>query len=226
MHYVVIDTNILYSLTGVSPNPKVTESDIEDKQLATTTATLIEAISKFRNDLPKLQRCLHPIVDQKYTLISVGHAPLSNEKIKAIHSAKCIAEVQHIIDEVVSLKISCEAEFLRFILIVVVVGLAEILREEGYKFEDQAQSNKQTLLTRAMLEGNLEYFEQYFQQQLRNGYNEDNEQKAALEAFRIKILSLIDVFIFNFHMVKTGLLPNEPHNESDSQRLKDSIKED
>lgn len=135
--YVVLDTNILYSLTQISLNTKVEASDIESYQLATTTATLIEAISKFRGDLESLKACIRPIVEEKYVLISVGHAPLSNTKIKAIFNAGNLNEVQDIIDEVVSLKISREAEFLRFILVTVIIGMTEILREEGYKFEDR-----------------------------------------------------------------------------------------
>lgn len=226
MSYVVIDTNILYSLVQISPNPKVDASSIRSYQLATTTATLIEAISKFRGDLHSLKACLRPIVNEEYTLLSVGHAPLSNEIIKAIFNAGSLSDVQDVIDQVVSLKISREAEFLRFVLITVIVGVAEFLREEGYKFEDQDLSLKQTLLTRAMLEGNLEFFEQYFQQELRKGYSENNEQAAALDAFAVKLSSLIDIFIFNFHMVKTGLLPGDSYSEEDAERLKSSISSD
>lgn len=226
MSYVVIDTNILYSLVQISPNAKVDASNIRSYQLATTTATLIEAISKFRGDLQSLQACLHPIVNEEYTLLSVGHAPLSNEIIKAIFNAESLSDVQDVIDQVVSLKISREAEFLRFVLITVIVGIAEFLRDEGYKFEDQDLSLKQTLLTRAMLEGNLEFFEQYFQQELRKGYSENNEQAAALDAFAVKLSSLIDIFIFNFHMVKIGVLPGESYSEEDAERLKNSISSD
>jgi hypothetical protein len=224
--YVVIDTNILYSLTQISSNSKVETSDIERHHLATTTATLIEAISKFRGNLESLKSCLRPIVEEKYTLISVGHAPLSNTAIKAIFNAESLSEVQGIIDDVVSLKISREAEFLRFILVIVILGITEILGEEGYRFEDQDLSQKQLLLTRAMLEGNLDFFEQYFRQELLKGYNEDNEQRVTLEAFRAKLVSLIDMFIFNYHMVKTGLLPGEVYSEEDKERLKNNIKSD
>ncbi|AFY73631.1 hypothetical protein Syn7502_01571 [Synechococcus sp. PCC 7502] len=110
--------------------------------------------------------------------------------------------------------------------IAVTVGIVEMLRDEGYKFEDQNLSQKQTLLTRSMLEGNLEFFEKHFQQELRKGYNENNEQTAALEAFAIKLSSLIDVFIFNFHMVKTGVLLGESYSEEDAERLKNSISSD
>tara|TARA_R110000850_G_C9983155_1_gene466206 strand:- start:1095 stop:2030 length:936 start_codon:yes stop_codon:yes gene_type:complete len=189
----------------------------------TTTATLIEVISKFRGNLQSLKACLKPVVNEEYTLLSVGHAPLSNEIIKAIFNAEKISEVQGFIDQVVSLKISREAEFLRFVLITVIVGMAELLKDEGYRFEDQDLSLKQAVLTRSMLEGNLEFFEQQFQRELRKGYSENNEQRAALDAFSLKLSSFVQCFIFNFHMVKTGVLPGMSHSEEDAQRLKDSI---
>ncbi len=51
MSRMIIDTNILYSLVGLSTNQKIINSPIDQFKLSITTPSLIEVISKYCNDL-------------------------------------------------------------------------------------------------------------------------------------------------------------------------------
>lgn len=58
MSRMIIDTNILYSLVGLSPNQKVINSPIDQFKLSITTPSLIEVISKYHNDLDSIKNSL------------------------------------------------------------------------------------------------------------------------------------------------------------------------
>lgn len=211
MRRVVIDTNILYSLTGVSVNEKVVTSSLNDFKLSITTPSIIEMVVKFQYDLDTIKKCLEPIINESIELISIGHAPISNEYLYMLHFAKEIEEVADLIDEIKTLKISREAEFYRFILILVVSGLFEVIREDGYKFCDETRNQKQLMMVRSLFESNMDLILDYFKDEIRNGYMNGNEQQAALDAFQSKIIMLLNVFHINYHMIKTDTFP---YNES------------
>ena len=207
MRRVVIDTNILYSIVEVSVNEKVVTSHINDFKLSISTPSIIEMVVKFQNDLDTIKKCLKPIIDESIELISIGHAPISNEYLYMLHFAEEIGEVTDLIDEIKTLKISREAEFYRFILILVVSGLFEVIREDGYKFDDETLNEKQLMMVRSLFESNMELILDYFKDEIRNGYMNGNEQQAALDAFHSKIIMLLNVFHMNYHMIKTDTFP-------------------
>ncbi|TON78909.1 hypothetical protein, partial [Vibrio parahaemolyticus] len=70
MNRVVIDTNILYSLVGISENEKVKNSNINDYDLAITTTSLVEAIVKHNADLQSIKLCIDPVIKQKIEIVS------------------------------------------------------------------------------------------------------------------------------------------------------------
>lgn len=219
---VVIDTNILYSLVGLSENRKVTESNINDYTLSITTTSVIEAIVKHHDDLPSIKKCIEPIITGDIELISIGHTPISNQCLLSLFTAKEISDASDIIEDVRSLKISREAEFYRFILILVVSGLFEVIREDGYKFDNDTQNSDQLNLFRILLESNMDLFLDFFKNAIRKGYDEGREQQAALNAFQIKIFSLLKMFHLNYHMVKT----NSILSIKSTQDLSESLDED
>ncbi|EFH6934349.1 hypothetical protein GNO52_20545, partial [Escherichia coli] len=170
MSRMIIDTNILYSLVGLSTNQKIINSPIDQFKLSITTPSLIEVISKYCNDLEAVKKCISPIINGNIELISIGHTPISNEFLYRLHFSDEIDEVKDIIDNVRALKISREAEFYRFILILVVSGLFEVIREDGYKFDNDVQNQSQLSLVQTLLESNMELILDFFKDELRNGY--------------------------------------------------------
>ena len=106
MSRMIIDTNILYSLVGLSTNQKIINSPIDQFKLSITTPSLIEVISKYCNDLGAVKKCISPIINGNIELISIGHTPISNEFLYRLHFSDKIDEVKDIIDNVRALKIS------------------------------------------------------------------------------------------------------------------------
>lgn len=207
MSRVVIDTNILYSLVGLSLNPKVTSSNIKSFKLSITTSSLIEAIVKHHNDLRSIKVCIEPIIKNEIEIINIGHTPISNSNLISLYLATDLDDnVRYIINGIRTLKISREAEFYRFILIIVISGLFEIIRENGYKFDNESQNQTQLKLVKSLFESNIGPSLDYLKQEIYKGYVNGNEQQAALETFQAMINGLLRIFHFNYHMIKTNCL--------------------
>nr|WP_194517201.1 hypothetical protein [Escherichia coli] len=223
MSRMIIDTNILYSLVGLSTNQKIINSPIDQFKLSITTPSLIEVISKYCNDLGAVKKCISPIINGNIELISIGHTPISNEFLYRLHFSDKIDEVKDIIDNVRALKISREAEFYRFILILVVSGLFEVIREDGYKFDNDVQNQSQLSLVQTLLESNMELILDFFKDELRNGYINGNEQQSALKAFETMLIGLLHAFHVNYHMIKTDTV-NISGSQDRLKNLYDSIK--
>ncbi|MEQ5239522.1 hypothetical protein [Proteus terrae] len=225
MSRMIIDTNILYSIVGLSTNQKVIESPINEFKLSITTPSVIEVISKYHNDLDSIKKCISPIINESIELISIGHAPISNEFLYRLHFANKIDEVKDIIYNVRALKISREAEFYRFILILVVSGLFEVIREDGYKFDNDVQNQSQLRLVQTLLESNMEFILDFFKVEIRNGYINGNEQQAALNAFETILIGLLNSFHINYHMIKTDTV-NISGSQDNRKNLHDSLEND
>ncbi|HFJ8955101.1 TPA: hypothetical protein ACGWHD_003929 [Serratia liquefaciens] len=225
MSRMIIDTNILYSIVGLSTSQKVIDSPIGEFKLSITTPSLIEVISKYHNDLDSIKKCISPIINENIELISIGHAPISNGFLYRLHFANEIDEVKDIIANVRALKISREAEFYRFILILVVSGLFEVIREDGYKFDNDEQNNSQLSLVQTLLESNMEYILDFFKDEMRNGYVNGNEQQAALKAFETILIALLNSFHVNYHMIKTDTV-NISGSQDSLKNLHDSLEND
>lgn len=227
MPRVVIDTNILYSLVGISVNSKVSKSNLCDYKLSITTASVIESIVKHRNDLVLIKKCLAPIINSRIELISVGHAPISNETLFKLCSADKLEDVKEDIRTLMELKILREAEFLRIFLIIVISCIFEVLSSNGYSFKDEKKAIHQLTLVKALVESNLELFLDYFKTEIKNGYDAGNEQQAALNAFQEQISMLLRIFHFNYHLIKTYPLQGNLNTSNEAkQALITSLKND
>ena len=78
---IVVDTNLYYSLIGVSLNPKVDNDKFNVYKKYITTASLVEMLIHYRDNKEKLEKILLPILIEKYILIEIGYAPVSNKQI-------------------------------------------------------------------------------------------------------------------------------------------------
>lgn len=225
MERIIIDTNILYSLVGLYENEKVNNSTIKNNELSVTTSSIAEVIVKHHDSLESIKKCIAPIINQEYELINIGYAPIENEYFYRINNASHINEVTDIIDVIKKQKIQIEAEFLRFILIIVISGMYEVIREEGYKFNDTNNDQAQLRLVQSLLESNSDLILNYFKNKISNGYIIGKVQQETKQAFQEMISVLLEVFNINYHMVKVGSIYNSQDDDSIA-RLTNSIATD
>jgi len=85
MRRVVIDTNILYSLTGVSVNEKVVTSTLNDFKLSITTPSIIEMVVKFQYDLDTIKSYMSKSYPSSLTLeVTEVNSRLSSTKLHSL----------------------------------------------------------------------------------------------------------------------------------------------
>lgn len=225
---IVIDTNVLYSWVHISENPKLPSTTIEkmsrEHTLYIATPTIIESIVKHRNDLATIKTCLSPIIDRKAIPVGIGAMPLANDTILKIYSSSSLGQIKKDVDDIVALKISREADFLRFIFIAIIVGAYHCLWEEGfYKLDDPELDKLFAFSSIALLGGNAQFITDEILTALRKGYAINKEQQIV----RDEIINLIAVFlrlwIYNFYSIKNNIT-SDPSN-LDPAKIDDFKKE-
>jgi hypothetical protein len=229
MNKVILDTNILYSLVGISPSDKVQTNLGSSYELWTTTSALIEGIVKYRNDLSSVQLILKPIINEEIKLISIGYTPLETSTIKAIYNSSTLDQAANHISDVLTLKITKEAEFIRWLFVISVLGIFEVLKKtENYTFSISSKNKALMRLTAALVEGNEQFLLDYFEDKIREGYLSGDEQRVVLTAFNDMLLSYINIFHFNYCQVAVGVVRNNALDESEEAmtNLKQKLTED
>lgn len=233
MGKIVLDTNIFYSWINLSVNdkipPHIIDNLAESNELFITTASIAEMIVKFRNDLSLLKQCLKPIVESKITIVSIGFIPISNTIIKTIHSADSLDSIESEIGEVFDLKVTKEAELLRFFVIALLYGFFHAIRIiENYKLSEKRNDDAFLLSTRALLEGNSELVFDAMKIELLKGYETGNEQHQIRDALSEWTFRLLNIWIFNFYQAKHGLLFEDLKNPDPEKlaKVNESCKND
>lgn len=226
MPRVVIDTNILYSLVGLSANNKVINSNIEDYEIAVSTPTIIESIVKYRADLPSLKLCLKPILTSKYELVSIGHAPLKNEQIEAIYKANHISQIKDTLDSILGFKIRRESEFLRFLCIGIAVGVLNILKDSEYVFEDISKNQDLLTLNTRTFIANGDFWSSEFESALKKGYANENAAKEVNHAFTTNLSALWQTLIINYYSIKCEVKLDELQSPAATKKLKLCLEND
>lgn len=223
MPRVVIDTNIFYSLVGLSENIKVKNSNIEDYDITVSTPSLIESIVKYRADLISLKVCLKPILNNDYELVTIGHAPLDNIQIKEIYAATQLDQIQDTLDSILSFKIKRESEFLRFMFVGVAVGVLNILKESGHTFCDETNNRDLLALNTRTFIGNACFWFTEFETALTTGYANNNPTQAVSQTFTTNLSALLHALIINFHTIKCGFQVDTPESPVDFKKLTASL---
>ena len=136
MSTVVIDTNVLYSWAGLSPNRKLPAERIEkiaaEHRLFVASPTLAEFVTKHEDELAAMHKCLDIVFRNDVGYLSVGFVPLSQEPFQRIAQAKDIHGVSTDIGDIKDEKIRCEAGFLHAIFVSTVVAVsALVVREQS-----------------------------------------------------------------------------------------------
>lgn len=203
MQKVIVDTNVYYSLIGISKNSKVNKHSFANFDKYITSATLIEGIIKFRNDLSKLKTIITPLIEKRYQLISIGYVPINNDQINKIYTASKIDDVNMIIDEILELKIIKESEFARWFLYMIMPICFDILSEvENYKFDDRIKMKELQKNIYALFSRNIEFILDKFINKLQGGYATNDPQQSFSDEFYNMMYMTFVSFLNSYYQIK------------------------
>lgn len=217
MQKVIIDTNIYYSLIGISENSKVNKDSFLNFEKYITSATLIECIIKYKTDLTTLKKIIHPLIKNEYKLISIGYVPIENEQLNKIYLANNIDDINITIYKILELKILKESEFARWFLYMIMPITFDILSEnENYKFNDKTKMKDFQKHIYSLFSGNIEYILDKFINKLHDGYENNNAQQSFSDEFYNTMYMLFFTYLSNYYLIKehdTSLKPAELGNK-------------
>ncbi|WP_372999382.1 hypothetical protein [Sulfurimonas sp.] len=217
MQKVIIDTNIYYSLIGISENTKVNKDSFLNFEKYITSATLIECIIKYKNDLATLKKIIQPLMENKYKLISIGYVPIENEQLNQIYLADNIDEINITINKILELKILKESEFARWFIYIIMPIAFDILSEkENYKFDDETKMKDFQKYIYSLFSGNIEYILDKFINKLQDGYANNDPQQSFSNEFYNTMYMLFFTYLSNYYQIKefdNSLKPAELGNK-------------
>jgi len=203
MQKIIIDTNIYYSLIGISVNPKIDKQIFSNFEKYITTATLMECIIKHRNNLNSLKRILEPLINKHYNLISIGYVPIETQKIFNIYDAEKIDDINDIINEILTSKMKKESEFMRWFFYGIMQMCFDILQvTEKYRFDDKAKMKNFTKKNYRLLNNNINFILEEFQITLKKGYILEDPQKHMNNQFYKMMCDVFYVYLKNFYQIK------------------------
>ncbi len=229
MNDVILDTNIYYALTGIYPNPKVDLKKMSDLVLWTTTATIVEGMVRFKDDLVTIKKILQPLLLGDVRLVRIGYSLFENDLLYKFSQAEAIELIKSDIDNIMKNKIETEAKFVRIIYILVFSGIAEtIKKEEGYFFSDPKLNDLQGFLFKCLLESSLEQCLSTLKDAIRKGYENNNKEKSVILAINDLLKMQLNIFHFNYHQIKSGIFKNGKVSdlEADGTKVVRSLAED
>lgn len=209
MAKIIIDTNVLYTWARISPNPKLKpesiESLLESNELLITSISLIELLVKYRGDISKLKQCLSPLIHNQIKVVQVGFMPIPIDIVSKVFLAQDILEVKGILKTILDLKISKEAEFLRWFFTATAVGIIEgLLQDERSILESNTEFEKLSFYSAGLLESNSSLIFTSFENALRTGYENDDPKGEAKLAFADLMRTVIKAWLIQKHLGEHG----------------------
>jgi PIN domain nuclease of toxin-antitoxin system len=210
---VVIDTNIWYHLSGVSINSNV--SQIAENNLLTnyeiylTSASIMEMISKFRNDKENLKKNLKYLNDRNIKIIQLLHFEIDK---KIIDKFACLEISEFDSKTIIGTKIKGESNFLRGYVYMIASACFHLLEEKLYDtiLDKKSIKVRHIQLTIAIFEGNFESIFENFHELLNQAYIDNNTEQIIKKEFNDLIYLILRIWIINFY-----ILTDEHYNQED-----------
>lgn len=211
MDKIVIDTNILYSWTQLSVNPKFPPDKIKElsksNELYCGTPSIIEFLVKYRHDMVSMRRCLEPIINKELLIVSIGFVPIPSATLIELYDPKYAEKHSFHLSEILELKINKEAEMLRFFLFCILGGLFNVLKDErGYAFQDREKEMGFRRASNVLLKANSEVIYDRFVEALRMGYSNNSEEQTIRHIFSEWTMTLLHQWIYTYYLAKYNAL--------------------
>jgi hypothetical protein len=218
---------------GVSSDPRLRDNWLQlleaTHALSLASPSLVEFLTK--QDLAEsyLWRGLDEIFSGRFAdIVQVGYLPFDVHPLAQIIAKRDKDGLRQLRESALRLKIGCEAEFLRFLFMVLLGGFLHVLFENQRR---ELTSNDQTSLSihfTALMKSNAQFLAASLTAALMAGYESGNVKKAVDAAFYDQLWSFAYVSLVNLHTVRLGLRLDEVSEASaERQRqIRDAVHAD
>ena len=196
---IVIDTQILYHISGISINYKIDDVALnkvmQENEIYLTSTSIMEAVVKFRNDLDMIKKALKPQLDpagvlQSKVILRDNIVPVM--KLRKIYYAGKLKYVKDEIYDIFLDKIKLEAENARFFLYLLIISFMFLLEEDAEENDDAIIRLK--IYRDQLLDKAQPIYDQFYNTLLQ-GYMNDDVEAVIKEEFGKQFQFYSELFI-------------------------------
>ncbi len=196
---IVIDTQILYHISGISINNKIEDAAlnkvIQENEIYLTSTSIMEAVVKFRNDLDMMKKALKPQLDadgilQSKVILRDQIIPVM--KLRKIYYAGRLKYVKDDIYDIFVKKIKLEAENARFFLYLLIISFMFLLEKDTEDSDDTIA--RLNIYKDQLLEKAQPIYDQFYNT-LFQGYMNDDVETVIKEEFGKQFQFFSELFI-------------------------------
>lgn len=216
----VIDTNLFYYLAGVEQTDDLRADWVdvlqEDHFLSLASPTVVEVLTRQGIDEEDLLVCLECLLSDRFVdVVQIGYLPFDVAPLIAAVSHRDHEAIGQLRAFALERKLSCEVDFLRFVLYVLATAFLHVLLEDRRSTltpEEEAELSRHFL---ALLESNAAHVREALHRRLQEGYAASGAKRLIEEAFQQLLLAVSHAALVSFHTVRAGVqlpdLPSEPN---------------
>jgi hypothetical protein len=210
----VLDTNLLYYAARISTETRLRNEWLKDVQakcnLSLASPTIIEVLTNTSIDEAQVWMCLDVAFSDHFdSIIQIGFAPFDVHAVRHVVDERDSEGLRILRDSSFSLKIACEAEFLRFVEFCLIAGFLHVVIEERRGALTDGQVESLVLHYRALLEANSEVTLAGLTNALVAGYESKSARKAVDAYIQQQLTAFTRVALINLHMALEGFRIDE-----------------
>ena len=176
---------------------------------------MVEILTRQGVDEEELLVCLECLLsDQFVDVVQIGYLPFDIAPLGAAVRQGDHQAIGQLRAVALERKLSCEVDFLRFVLYVLSTAFLHVLLEDRRSTltsEGEAELSRHFL---ALLESNAAHVRELLSRRLREGYASSNAKRLVEEAFQQLLFAVSHAGLVNLHTVRAGVqlqdLPSEP----------------
>jgi hypothetical protein len=184
-----------------------------------SSPTIVEVLTNPNLQQDKRWECLDAMFSSQYSdIVQISYLPFDTKFLQKATSTRNTIDLCGIRQEALCLKIRCEADFLRFVFMVLFGAFLHVL------FEDRSEDligQQQASLTghfKALMVANAEVLRVSLLTALTNGYRNRDVKDIVEGQFYDLLFSYANASLINFHTVKQGLSLDQLQTASGSHQ--------
>jgi hypothetical protein len=229
----VLDTNLFYYATGIFSDPRLRENwlDIlkERYDLFISSPSIVEVLTNSNLQQDERWDCLDAMFSRRYSgVVQIGYLPFDTTDLQEVTSLRDTNGLDRIRQEALGLKIQCEADFLKFVFMVLLGAFLHVLFvDRSAELIGQQQANLTEHFKELMVTNSFFLRESLFTA-LTNGYSNRDVKDIVEGQFNDLLFSYAHASLINLHTVQQGLSLDQLQSASDVQQklIQDAVQAD
>jgi hypothetical protein len=229
----VLDTNLFYYATGIFSDPRLRENWLEilmeSHDLFISSPSIVEVLTNANLQQDERWICLNSMFSNRYSgVVQIGYLPFDTTELKEVTLSRDATGLDRIRQEALGLKIQCEADFLKFVFMVLLGAFLHVLFvDRSVELIGQQQANLTEHFKALMVSNSVSLRASLFTA-LANGYSNRDVKDIVEGHFNDLLFSYAHASLINLHTVRQGLSLDQLQSATGDQQklIQDAVQAD